>query len=453
MKKKVISVMLIACCILSMVACGEKKDGDVQNQTSKVVVEQPSEESSVTKLDYEVVAPVENVEDGQVLLSVEDAIYTEGEGIGPTEETMATAYDKDWGMILGLAPKSEITYTVPNGTEGSYDIYLRVSKNLAGFGSTPFTFSINGAEAFAVPMDIQVPANAPNSSKVEDASFYTGTMCDTGRFLVKQTVDLKAGDTIRVIAAHGSRSGELGGIVFPNVGSILLAPAGSEVATGYDNTIKAVETADDADPLSGLNIIWVGSSVTYGAQATGFYSLADAIADAHPATTCEKYAVSATTLVNDGRDSYVSRLKEVPKDKKPDLVVVQLSTNDATTGKPYGELTDSKDPSSFDDKTIIGAIESIITYTDETFGCPVVFYTGTYYESEEYATMVDCLHQVQDKWGIGVIDMFNNEEMTAVYGTSLYNEYMSDEIHPFRKGYVEWWTPVIERSLEEFLTK
>ena len=65
--------------------------------------------------------------------------------------------------------------------------------------------------------------------------------------------------------------------------------------------------------------------------------------------------------------------------------------------------------------------------------------------------MVDLLLKIQEKWGIGVVDMFHNEEMTAVYGTDLYNEYMHDEVHPFRKGYVEWWTPVIEEYLTEYL--
>lgn len=69
---------------------------------------------------------------------------------------------------------------------------------------------------------------------------------------------------------------------FPYVGDVLLAPAGSEVPTGYDNTVKTVPEADPSDPLAGLNIIWLGSSVTYGAQSGGHYSMADAIQDNHP---------------------------------------------------------------------------------------------------------------------------------------------------------------------------
>ncbi|MCD7867571.1 MAG: hypothetical protein LUG62_05140 [Clostridiales bacterium] len=67
--------------------------------------------------------------------------------------------------------------------------------------------------------------------------------------------------------------------------------------------------------------------------------------------------------------------------------------------------------------------------------------------------MVDLLLEIQEKWGIGVVDMFNNEEMTAVYGTDLYDTYMYDEVHPTRTGYVEWWTPVIEESLTAFLAE
>lgn len=63
-----------------------------------------------------------------------------------------------------------------------------------------------------------------------------------------------------------------------------------------------------------------------------------------------------------------------------------------------GEVTDSTDPADFDDTTIAGAIETIISYVKETFGCPVVFYTGTYIEKEGYDEMVDLLLQIQEKW-------------------------------------------------------
>nr|WP_295277831.1 SGNH/GDSL hydrolase family protein [uncultured Blautia sp.] len=434
MKRKVFIMAMIAC--LTGISVGTT--GGTMAQAEENSVEADSTEA-------------EGVEENQVLLPASDAVFTEGEGVGPDNEKEPTSYDAEVGMIRAAAQGTEITYTVPEGVEGTYDMYLTVSKVLAAFSSQPFTFTINDEDTFSVPVDLQVPADSPASYK-DDGDYDEGSLTDSGRFLIKQSLELKAGDTIKVTCAFGCKAPTLKGMVFPYVGDVLLAPAGSEVATGYDNTVKTVPEADPSDPLAGLNIIWLGSSVTYGAQAGGHYSMVDAIQDNHPGTVCEKYAISATTLVNEKEDSYVGRMKLISKDETPDLFVVQLSTNDATTGKPMGEVTDSTDPADFDDTTIAGAIETIISYVQETFGCPVVFYTGTYTEKENYDQMVDLLLQIQEKWGIGVVDMFHNEEMTAVYGTDLYNEYMHDEVHPFRKGYVEWWTPVIENYLIEYIS-
>ena len=436
MKKKVFIMAMTACLIGTSMG------------TTGVTMAQAAEENSVETGNTEA---EEGVEENQVLLPASGAVFTEGEGVGPDNEKEPTSYDEETGMIRAAAQGTEIVYTVPEGVEGTYDMYLTVSKVLAAFSSQPFTFTINDGDTFSVPVDLQVPADSPASYK-EDGDYDKGSITDSGRFLIKQRLEVKAGDTIKVTCAFGCKAPTLKGMVFPYVGDVLLAPAGSEVATGYDNTVKTVPEADPSDPLAGLNIIWLGSSVTYGAQAGGHYSMVDAIQDNHPGTVCEKYAISATTLVNEKEDSYVGRMKLISKDETPYLFVVQLSTNDATTGKPMGEVTDSTDPADFDDPTIAGASETIISYVQETFGCPVVFYTGTYTEKENYDQMVDLLLQIQEKWGIGVVDMFHNEEMTAVYGTDLYNEYMHDEVHPFRKGYVEWWTPVIEEYLTEYIS-
>ena len=60
-------------------------------------------------------------------------------------------------MIRAAAQGTEIVYTVPEGAEGTYDMYLTVSKVLAAFSSQPFTFTINDGETFSVPVDLQVP--------------------------------------------------------------------------------------------------------------------------------------------------------------------------------------------------------------------------------------------------------------------------------------------------------
>ena len=67
--------------------------------------------------------------------------------------------------------------------------------------------------------------------------------------------------------------------------------------------------------------------------------------------------------------------------------------------------------------------------------------------------MISALLEIQEKWGIGVLDMFHNEEMTALYGTDQYYEYMGEDgIHPTRLGYTEWWGPQFEQYLSEYIT-
>ncbi|MBR5569951.1 MAG: DUF4886 domain-containing protein [Oscillospiraceae bacterium] len=216
--------------------------------------------------------------------------------------------------------------------------------------------------------------------------------------------------------------------------------------------IYVPKTEKVSDAISGKKIAWLGSSVTYG-SASGGYSMANAIAEKREGTVCYKYAVSGTTLVNESTNSYVARMEQIDPNLELDMLVVQLSTNDATQGKTLGAISESMDMSSFDTTTVAGAIEYIIAYAKNTWDCPVVFYTGTQYNSEAYASMVSLLLDIQAKWGIGVIDLWNNPEMTALLGTSQYAQYMSDAIHPTALGYKQWWTPVFEAYMNNYWSK
>ncbi len=390
--------------------------------------------------------------EGAVIIPAKDASFTEGKGVSFENKKTATAYDAEHGMIVNIAKDGEITFTVPEGVDGSFDVYLTVSKVMTQFTSQYFAFSINGEEPWSVPLDCQVSADALAKDDRDGAEYNTGTIYDDGRFLIAENVALKTGDTIKLLATYGAKAANLKGATFPGVMEVTLAPAGTEVAVGYDYTVPEKQEINPEDPLSGKTILWIGSSVTYGAHAGGHYSMVDAVQALHPALVCEKYAISATTLVNTGEDSYVGRLKRIPRTKTPDLIVVQLSTNDATTNKPFGEISDSTDIADFDDSTIAGAIETIIAYARDTFNCPVAFYSGSYCVKENYPEMVDLLLKIQEKWDIGVIDLFNNPDMTAIYDTEQYWTYMFDDVHPTRAGYVEWWTPVIDAALVEYMS-
>jgi hypothetical protein len=66
--------------------------------------------------------------------------------------------------------------------------------------------------------------------------------------------------------------------------------------------------------------------------------------------------------------------------------------------------------------------------------------------------MVDILLALQDKWQIGVIDLWNNQAMRAVTPAQ-FDLYMHDEIHPTKAGYLNWWLPAMEEYLYTYLGK
>lgn len=192
-------------------------------------------------------------------------------------------------------------------------------------------------------------------------------------------------------------------------------------------------------------IFFLGSSVTYGSAAGGI-SMADVLAE-NNGCSCVKEALSGTTLVDNGADSYVQRLqKKEYKALFPDVFICQLSTNDASLDKPLGALSDG----CFDTSTVVGAIEFIISYAKATWNCPVVFYTVTKYDSELYEKMISCLYEVQRKWDIGILDLWNDAQMNAVSKED-YSKYMDDPIHPTADGYRSWWTPKFEEYLSNML--
>lgn len=206
--------------------------------------------------------------------------------------------------------------------------------------------------------------------------------------------------------------------------------------------------APNADsPIEGKTVLFLGSSVTYG-SASGGVSFADYIGK-RDGCTIIKSAVSGTTLVESGINSYVSRLKKLDAEKV-DLFVCQLSTNDASQKKELGKIIESKNLNDFDTKTIAGAIEYIICYSKEKWNCPVIFYTNPHYDSDLYGEMVGILKEAETKWGISVIDMWNDAELNAALkkNTALY---MADKIHPTKAGYLEIWTPFMEKTVFEVM--
>ena len=194
-------------------------------------------------------------------------------------------------------------------------------------------------------------------------------------------------------------------------------------------------------PLAGKRIFYLGSSITYG-SASGGVAFGDIM---HKITgnPYSKEAVSGTTLVDNGSSSYVQRLKNGALDfaEKPDYLVVQLSTNDFSQGKPLGTVQEGTKSEDFDTKTISGAIQYIIAYAKER--CPsvkVVFYVGAVRNGwgfkAAYENYVNGdFQKICEKWNIEPLDLFH-----AKYKS--YAHFWSDDIHPTIDGYSAGWTPL-----------
>lgn len=187
-------------------------------------------------------------------------------------------------------------------------------------------------------------------------------------------------------------------------------------------------------------------------------------------------ALAGTTLATFGKHpelSYVSRMtdsEEFDQDQKIDAFFCQISTNDCKDEniENFGEITpdDVTAMDAFDLSTAAGAVEFIIAYVHETRGCPVYFFSGSYFgdvgngvrsnespSGSNYAKLVDTVIQITEKWDqidgyrVGVLDLYNNAEFNSLISDSDYEYMMQDAIHPRKAGYLVWWLPEFQQFL------
>lgn len=205
----------------------------------------------------------------------------------------------------------------------------------------------------------------------------------------------------------------------------------------------------EGNPLEGKTICVLGSSVADG-YSSNHYAVGEYF-EARFGCELIKETESGTTLTNLYRNSYVSRMvNNIDATEEIDLFICQLSTNDASSKLKLGEVSESRNLYDFNQWTIIGSMECIIGYAKETWNCPVVFFTGSYYDNAAYEDMVNALSQLQEKWGIGVLNLYHNDEFNNI-SDEMRSIYMSDDIHPNMAGYRDWWGPEMEKQLLEYL--
>lgn len=227
-------------------------------------------------------------------------------------------------------------------------------------------------------------------------------------------------------------------------------------------------------PIIGKQLLWLGSSVFqgFGARNTSPALFIDAMDGTISTIEVKGGTFIASIGANvpgssvDPSSSYINRLRDnhtIETDPHYDLVVVQLSTNDAKGACEIGEPGDSF--TDFDETTTIGALQAIIVYAKETWGARTLVIGGSYFENEMtysggqnaeiYLEMIEKCHELDEKWGddFSFLDLWHNDVMYegVTMGGELWRCYMSDAIHPTKRGYIEWWGPYIEAQLYEML--
>lgn len=204
----------------------------------------------------------------------------------------------------------------------------------------------------------------------------------------------------------------------------------------------------DDDNLNGKKIIFLGSSITYGAASKGI-SFVEYLTTEYEVKGI-KEAKSGTTLAGKNKNSYLNRLRKLNfVNTKIDAVVCQLSTKDARFGYEIGEMSQSFNLESFDTETTLGAIEYIIKYVQTKWCCPVIFYTCIRENDVTYKQLVNHLYRLKTKWDIHIIDVYNNDELNKLAKSD--KEMMADDSHPTKKGYRYLYTPILVKQLDEIL--
>ncbi len=191
-------------------------------------------------------------------------------------------------------------------------------------------------------------------------------------------------------------------------------------------------------PLEGKRLLCLGSSITNGNFAKGC-SWVDYI-DSIYGAKCVKDTLGGTSVADTDDLSYVRRIRKYDDSDHFDLVIIQLSTNDALMGVDVGKSDSTIDLSTFSD-----ALEYLIQYSKETIGCPVLVYssprTGTRDDfREKYSVYDQVAGDLCRKGGAYFLDLFNDEDFNDITDEQ-FHDWMANAFHPMKRGYLEWWLP------------
>lgn len=196
--------------------------------------------------------------------------------------------------------------------------------------------------------------------------------------------------------------------------------------------------------LNGLTIAYLGDSITYASNLTGF----DELIAADTGSTALNYGVSSTTvgIRVDRTDSFLERYTSM--DASADVIFVLGGTNDfgGLPNVPIGTLGNG------DTSTFYGAYEALLDglitkYPNKPIGIATPMNRKN--APSGLKSYVQAVRDVGEKYSIPVLDLYRDAGLSPINTYHLDNYYViQDGLHPNNEGY-----KIVSRSIKSFLER
>ena len=215
-------------------------------------------------------------------------------------------------------------------------------------------------------------------------------------------------------------------------------------------------TGDSSSPLWRKSALFIGDSICYGHTDTAvngkILSYGGRIAYNYDMEWVNA-GVSGATLTTESNKIIIDQL-EGHESKEFDYVIVEGGKNDARLEVKLGEISSGLS-SPLDVTSYVGALEYTLktvinTYPEAKVGFLLSYSTPRNESEAQYKTYPDVTKKVCEKWGVGCLDMYSNEEINGENVLDVNNvksPYLPDGIHPSAEGYVNL-CPYIESFME-----
>ena len=222
-------------------------------------------------------------------------------------------------------------------------------------------------------------------------------------------------------------------------------------------------------PLEGKTIYAFGDSIVAGHQyqKAGF---AEFVAAAE-GMSIQKFAVNGATVLDaDYEGGQIAAQLEKAPAECPDYILFDGGTNDAeyilnNPDVQYGEVTDSKDPASFDTATFAGAFESLVYQLQEKYPDAQLVYTAVHKLGSRDNDVQEKLRAVElaacEKYGVAVADVYGGTDLDT-NDVNKKNDYTFDSLaanglpgnngsgtHPNFKAIEEFYVPLVTATLRD----